>query len=778
MKFSLNYPSTKVVVATCNLNNWAMDFDGNAKRIYQSILNAKNLGAKFRVGPELEISGYGCEDHFLEDDTFIHSDQSLAYLLSTDLTDNILCDIGCPILHHGVRYNCRVFCLNRKIVLIRPKLFLADDGNYREGRFFTAWKSTMGMQEYILPDILQAVTEQDKVPFGVAVIATKETMVSAEICEELWTPNSPHISQYLSGVEIISNGSGSHHQLRKLDSRLALIRGATQKCGGVYLYANHRGCDGGRLYFDGSSLICVNGDIVGQASQFSLMDVEVVTAVVDLADVRAYRGGPASLQQQASLAPQLPTIDLRSFSLCGGTISDISLPPLRTSPPLSPLLLSPEQECCLGPACWLWDYLRRAGAAGFLLPLSGGADSAAVAAIVRAMCGLAADAAAAGDPQVLQDMRRLMPAPTPQKQDSYQARKTRLASKADGDKSASAAPLSPSQEPSSAPATPAPPSTPTAQELCSFVLHTVYMGTQHSSVATRNRAAGLAEGIGAWHNTFSIDTMVSAVLLVFSTISGGRMPRFETQGGSAAEDLALQNIQARLRMVMSYLCAQLFPWLRGRPGFLLVLGAANVDESLRGYMTKYDCSSADVNPIGGICKGDLKKMLRWAATEYSLPVLEDILQATPTAELRPIKKGATDDEHTQTDEEDMGMSYAELGVFGTLRKIRRCGPVAMFLQLLDRWTHLTPADVAAKVKRFFYFYSVNRHKQTVLTPSYHAENYGTDDNRFDLRQFLYNTRWTRQFDTIDSLAAAQAAKPPAPPLSPAQLQPKKLPFEE
>ena len=69
-------------------------------------------------------------------------------------------------------------------------------------------------------------------------------------------------------------------------------------------------------------------------------------------------------------------------------------------------------------------------------------------------------------------------------------------------------------------------------------------------------------------------------------------------GGSVAEDLALQNIQARLRMVMAYLCAQLFPWVRGRSGFLLVLGSGNVDEALRGYLTKYDCSSADINPIG------------------------------------------------------------------------------------------------------------------------------------------------------------------------------------
>ena len=53
-------------------------------------------------------------------------------------------------------------------------------------------------------------------------------------------------------------------------------------------------------------------------------------------------------------------------------------------------------------------------------------------------------------------------------------------------------------------------------------------------------------------------------------------------------------------MVLAYMLAQLMPWIRGRRGFLLVLGTANVDEGLRGYLTKYDCSSADLNPIGDL----------------------------------------------------------------------------------------------------------------------------------------------------------------------------------
>ena len=61
----------------------------------------------------------------------------------------------------------------------------------------------------------------------------------------------------------------------------------------------------------------------------------------------------------------------------------------------------------------------------------------------------------------------------------------------------------------------------------------------------------------------------------------------QADGGTQAENLALQNIQARLRMVIAFFLAQLRPWTRGRHGFLLVLGTSNVDECLRGYLTKY-----------------------------------------------------------------------------------------------------------------------------------------------------------------------------------------------
>lgn len=609
----LEVQSNRIVLATCNLNQWALDFDGNLDRTIESIKVAKEKGAKYRLGPELELSGYSCEDHFLEMDTFMHCEQSLASILESDLTVNMLCDIGCPILHNNVRYNCRVFCLDKRIVLIRPKSYLADDGNYREKRFFTSWdikKKTI--EDHPLSDVLRKVTGQKTAPMGLAVLATEETMLASEICEELWTARSPHINLFLSGVEIVTNGSGSHHELRKLDSRLNLMKNATGKCGGVYVFANQRGCDGTRLYFDGCSLICSNGELLAQASQFSLNDVEVVTAVVDLENIRSYRGVAASLQEQSSQTPPWPIINIRHFSLRAQT--DVKVAPARESTGVKSRIHPPEEECCKGPACWLWDYLRRSGASGYLLPLSGGADSASVAAIVRIMALMASRAALAGNRQVVQDIERIF------KQNGTKSEVLSAISLNDGESARFCEVKAEVNEDHLIIL---------ANELTYQILHTIYLGTGNSSFNTQDRASRLAGSVHSFHSTIFFDDVVRSVLNVFTLISG-KAPRFLSQGGTMAEDLALQNIQARLRMVLSYLCAQLFPWVRGNRGFLLVLGSANVDEALRGYMTKYDCSSADINPIGGMSKGDLKKMLHWVANTHGLDVLREISSAAPS----------------------------------------------------------------------------------------------------------------------------------------------------
>lgn len=80
-------------IAVCSLNQLSLDFDGNCKRIIKSIHQAKELNASIRIGPELEITGYGCEDAFYEVDTTFHSWQILAEIIKEDFKD-IIIDVG------------------------------------------------------------------------------------------------------------------------------------------------------------------------------------------------------------------------------------------------------------------------------------------------------------------------------------------------------------------------------------------------------------------------------------------------------------------------------------------------------------------------------------------------------------------------------------------------------------------------------------------------------------------------------------------------------------
>jgi NAD+ synthase (glutamine-hydrolysing) len=150
----------------------------------------------------------------------------------------------------------------------------------------------------------------------------------------------------------------------------------------------------------------------------------------------------------------------------------------------------------------------------------------------------------------------------------------------------------------------------TPEEFCNQIFHTVYMGMEkQSSKETRQRAKDLAERIGSYHTDMNIDDTFHATKNLL-TQGTGFEPKFKVHGGSATENctflrpsnntggysfsylwigmltylVALQNIQARSRMVIAYYYAQMLPTVRQRPGggSLLVLGSSNVDECLRG----------------------------------------------------------------------------------------------------------------------------------------------------------------------------------------------------
>jgi predicted amidohydrolase len=458
---SKNFFRGNVKVSVCTLNQWAMDFTGNESRIISSIEKAKDEGGKIILLPELCTSGYSCQDHFYENDTYVLSMDAIKNICYHPLlSKDVIIVIGSPVLHKGVRYNTMIFISNNKIILIRPKISLADDGNYREARWFNAWRRDYNLEEFDLN-----FKDQKKCPIGVAIVNYKGVKIAAEVCEELWTPQSMNVPLYLNDTDIILNSSGSHFESNKIIKRIKLLEAATKRSGGAYIYSNLVGCDGERLFFDGGSLIALNGKVISEEERFRLVNYSILTRNISLDEIRAYRLKGASIQLQSSDVEEIHVINIEQningeinnfinydnennrneciskkifnknrnnqfietlhekygnylhklevelIEKIGSSniprkinksIQNMNEKELNIAKYHEKLRNLEEkfnsaienfndikdyeiEEIVDAASCWLWDYLRRSGGAGFMLPLSGGADSSSVALIVYKM---------------------------------------------------------------------------------------------------------------------------------------------------------------------------------------------------------------------------------------------------------------------------------------------------------------------------------------------------------------------------------------------------------
>ena len=92
----------------------------------------------------------------------------------------------------------------------------------------------------------------------------------------------------------------------------------------------------------------------------------------------------------------------------------------------------------------------------------------------------------------------------------------------------------------------------------------------------------------------------------------------------------------------------------------------------------------------------------------------------------------------------MGITFEELNNFGKLRLMNRYGPYSMFNHLRTIHPEISAAYQFSRVAFFFKKYATNRHKMTILPPTYHGTEYNSDDHGFDVRPFLYG-QWAWQW---------------------------------
>lgn len=215
--------------------------------------------------------------------------------------------------------------------------------------------------------------------------------------------------------------------------------------------------------------------------------MEVITATIDLEEVRSYRSSISRNVQGAAQA-EYPRIDCDLY-LSRPADEVLLSDTLKLSKEISLNILDPMEEIFRAEAAYLWQYLTRASAAGFFLALSGGLDSATVALFVFGMAKVVLESINAGEENTLADLRRITGEPNI--------------------------------------------SVKTPQDIVKRLFHTCYMAAKHSGDTTRSRSRRLSESIGAFHSDVSIDETVSAHERIVESALNFK-PRFQVEGGSVA----------------------------------------------------------------------------------------------------------------------------------------------------------------------------------------------------------------------------------------------------
>jgi NAD+ synthase (glutamine-hydrolysing) len=554
----------KVRLAAAALNQTPLSWDNNLANIIASLTAAREAGASLVCLPELCISGYGCEDAFFSRGVQQMSLEILAEVLPA--TEGLAVALGLPLVVEDQIFNsCAFLCAGRLVGFVN-KQWLAGDGIHYEPRWFKPWPAGK---------VCQIACLGGHYPVGDLLFECGGIKIGMEICRDAWMPDRTGIQLCQRGADILLNPSGSHFAFAKQDIRRDIVlRGSRDFCAS-YVYTNLLGNEAGNVLYDGGILIATRGEMIAEGPRFSYADFVTVQADVDVAATRADRA-----------AAKLPTAKSGVTIDCGFALPTPSTPCPGT--PTSPWDGSPppkNEEFPRAVALCLFDYLRKSRAGGFVISLSGGADSATVAAMVWLMTkfGLAE----LGHEQFCRKLAHLPGVAMAQ----------------------------------------------TAEAIVGELLACVYQATRNSGSVTRNAAETIARAIGAKFLEWNIDAMVDGYV---STVSAavGRQINWET------DDTALQNIQARSRAPGAWLLANL-------TGALL-LTTSNRSEAAVGYATMDGDTAGGLAPIGGIDKAYLLDWLKWMEHTGPLevgplPVLSVINSQAPTAELRPKSAGQTDE---------------------------------------------------------------------------------------------------------------------------------------
>ncbi len=433
-------------IAGAAVNQIPFHWKNNKANILAAIDAAQKENVKLLCLPELCITGYGCEDVFLSDWLPERAWQELQAI--KEFCEGITVSVGLPVRMNRITYNGACVISNKKILGITLKQNLARDGVHYEPRWFDAWKPN---------EVAEITRDGEVIQIGDIVYEAEGIRFGFEICEDGWRKKGrPGYRLAERDVDLILNPSASHFAMGKseLREREVVIDGSKIfNC--VYLFVNLLGNEAGRMIYDGDVIIGQNGKLLAVNKRFSFKNFSLLATEVNVDHLENSIEIPSSDQKEEN------------------------------------------EELIRAVSLGLFDYIRKSKANGFVLSLSGGADSSLCAVMVAEMAkrGIAE----LGIEKFCQQLN------LPQEVKDWKGAVNKL-------------------------------------------LTCAYQGTKNSTVETFTAAETLAQSIGAEFHHWKIDDDVTSYTIKIENAIGRKI-LWET------DDITLQNIQARSRSPIIWMLA-------------------------------------------------------------------------------------------------------------------------------------------------------------------------------------------------------------------------------
>lgn len=235
----------------------------NKEMICKEMKAAEERGAKIIAFPELCMTGYTCGDLFSQEILLREVRKALRQIAEETKGMDALVFVGMPLAVEGELYNVAATLNHGKILGFTTKTFLPNYGEFYEMRQFYAGPEKARKISY----------EGEEIWFGPQLLfqsdEMEELMVSAEICEDVWSPVPPSILAAREGAVIIVNCSASDETIGKDAYRRDLIKGQSARLIAGYVYANAGdGESTTDLVFGGHNIIAENGSILKENQRF------------------------------------------------------------------------------------------------------------------------------------------------------------------------------------------------------------------------------------------------------------------------------------------------------------------------------------------------------------------------------------------------------------------------------------------------------------------------------------------------------------------------------